>query len=949
MAVRADANSEYLRRTTGTFFNTAGISVLFWANLLVDRNASGCGWILTSPSNDYIAWYNSSGDGTTYLWECGDGPQLGSLNLSLNTWYCLALTRAGGGATQTVVYRRLVGDTTWTTASGQFATSFDPSAETILSNHFDLTNGWFPGRIVGVKQWNTVLTADELWQESQQFFPLRQANLAAWYPMVGNTVAASVIDHSGNGRNLTSNGTLSIEDGPPIAWRQGRRRIFIPSASSAQTISPSGIASEEGFGSATLTTGAVTVSPSAIASGETFGSSTVTPGPVTVSPSGIASAEAFGDTTVSPGAATISPTSIAAEEAFGTATLAPGSVSVSPTGIASAEAFGTAGLGLSISPAGIATAEAFGSPIPYQSAYNLEVLSTADLIAYYRLNETSGASAFDSSINEHTGTYTSGPTLAQSGLADTGDPAVLFDGSNDYIKVNHASTLNLSTGFSVECWIKWDSSNPSGYTLVLGKPGSNSGVDDNYTLWLFNNNDGTIQIQSFWGNGGFVSSENVSVVNGNNYHIVIATDGTTVGKAYLNAVDVTDPDLFFPLALSGTVNSSDLFIAWGVDGGSIYPAFKGVLDEVAIYSRPLSSTEVGDHFSAASAGTQNVSPTGITTAEGFGSATLTPGAVSVSPAGIATSEAFGSATVSPGAVTLSPTGIATDEAFGTATLTPGVVSLSPTSIDSAEAFGSATLVPGAVSVTPTGIATEEAFGNPALNLNIAPAGIGSDEAFGTAALNLFVLPGAIASAEVFGDATLSAGNTVSPSSIASAEAFGSHTLIPGSVTVSLNAIPSGEAFGDHVVTAGGSVISVTGIASTEAFGSHTLTPGAVTISPTGVGSLEAFGSASLNYTVTPDGIVSAEAFGNPALSLSLFCAGIASAEAFGNPSVLLFLQFVSPSGIASAEVFGLTSVVGGLPPVIPQLTLTMTTSDVTPAAIDNEPVTIPTISDIVGG
>jgi len=131
----------------------------------------------------------------------------------------------------------------------------------------------------------------------------------------------------------------------------------------AQTVTATGIASSEAFGTPTATAGTVQVSPQGIASGEAFGSPTLTPGAVTATATGIASAEAFGTASLS-ATATVSPTGIASAEAFGSATLTAGSVTVTATGIASEEAFGTATVqagSVTATATGIGSAEAFGT------------------------------------------------------------------------------------------------------------------------------------------------------------------------------------------------------------------------------------------------------------------------------------------------------------------------------------------------------------------------------------------------------------------------------------------------------------------------------------------------------------------------------------------------------------------------------------------------------------
>lgn len=85
-------------------------------------------------------------------------------------------------------------------------------------------------------------------------------------------------------------------------------------------------------------------------------------GDQTVTATGIASAEAFGTPSVK---LNVSPTSIASAEAFGTPSV---KLNVTTTGIPSAEAFGTPSLKLNVTTTGIASSEAFGTPTVQNAA-----------------------------------------------------------------------------------------------------------------------------------------------------------------------------------------------------------------------------------------------------------------------------------------------------------------------------------------------------------------------------------------------------------------------------------------------------------------------------------------------------------------------------------------------------------------------------------------------------
>jgi concanavalin A-like lectin/glucanase superfamily protein len=230
MALRASGTSQYGIRTAGGFFPLTAFTACFWINLETDKNASGAAFGLRLNS-DYIYYYNPNSDGQTYGWEVSvNGVQLDLTALTLNTWYFVALSKSGNGAGQATAYKRTASQSTLTSVSGDFNLGVTPTEETVLGNGFDTTNGYFPGRIAGLKQWSVALTADELLAESQQILPVRYADLHSFRPFHANAVAGAVIDYGGAGRSLTANGALSVADGPPVAWRQGRRSIFLPQA-----------------------------------------------------------------------------------------------------------------------------------------------------------------------------------------------------------------------------------------------------------------------------------------------------------------------------------------------------------------------------------------------------------------------------------------------------------------------------------------------------------------------------------------------------------------------------------------------------------------------------------------------------------------------------------------------------------------------------------------------
>lgn len=148
----------------------------------------------------------------------------------------------------------------------------------------------------------------------------------------------------------------------------------------------------------------------------------------------------------------------------------------------------------------------------------------------------------------------------------------------------------------------------------------------------------------------------------------------------------------------------------------------------------------------------------------------------VSPSGIASAEAFGTARLN---FRIIGQGLASGEAFGNAVVTtPQPQTITPSGIVSGEAFGTLTT---RLYLGPSGIATAEAFGAPRLAALIGPAGIASAEAFGltNVAKEQFITPPGLASGEAFGALTLQIGypQTITPDGIESGEVVEDPTLI----------------------------------------------------------------------------------------------------------------------------------------------------------------------------
>jgi hypothetical protein len=229
MAVRKDVSGDTLRRTTNLTGNT--YTVMGWFKISVDTNDYSCFLSVEADNGLDGHWYvGTNGTGTTLISynPSADGPNGSSL--TVGTWYHVALVRQGTGASDLIVYLNGVQDTTHGGGSNDATAGVGIGCR--VTDAFDSLNGC----AAAVKEYNAVLTAAEIVQEMRQYLPKRLANLNAWYPLL--STADDEVDYSGQGRTLTVAGTWATEDGPPIPWSMGGRRIYIPAAGGAPTGPP---------------------------------------------------------------------------------------------------------------------------------------------------------------------------------------------------------------------------------------------------------------------------------------------------------------------------------------------------------------------------------------------------------------------------------------------------------------------------------------------------------------------------------------------------------------------------------------------------------------------------------------------------------------------------------------------------------------------------------------
>jgi pimeloyl-ACP methyl ester carboxylesterase len=225
------------------------------------------------------------------------------------------------------------------------------------------------------------------------------------------------------------------------------------------------------------------------------------------------------------------------------------------------------------------------------------------LVAYYPFN----GNADDVSGNGN-GATVYGATLTTNRFG-TANAAYDFNGSSSYIDIPQNSGLNnLTTNFTLSAWIWQRSTNQNyGYRIIDKCP---AGTPYGWTFdTLGNSSDRSLRLQA-------AAASNPNVAGATAYslmqwHHVVATVSGTIGKVYLDGNLDGAGDV-------GNIpqNFLDIFIGrshpYGSDPGN-REYFNGMIDDVRIYNRALSGSEIQQLYSLSDIGPAPTPPTVVQT------------------------------------------------------------------------------------------------------------------------------------------------------------------------------------------------------------------------------------------------------------------------------------------------------------------------------------------------
>ncbi|WP_028065248.1 N,N-dimethylformamidase beta subunit family domain-containing protein [Solirubrobacter soli] len=198
------------------------------------------------------------------------------------------------------------------------------------------------------------------------------------------------------------------------------------------------------------------------------------------------------------------------------------------------------------------------------------------LVAAYGFEEATGTTVTDSSGKGNTGTLVNGPVRATTGKFGK---TITFDGSNDYVNVPDANSLDLTNALTMEAWVNLATAGGAAWRTVLMKEQSGGLAYGMYANTDNNRPSGHVYTSSE------VDTRGTAQVAANTWtHLATTYDGTTL-RYYVNGVQTSSK------AVTGNIVNSTSALRIG--GNSVWGEYlSGRIDEVRIYRRVLSAAEI---------------------------------------------------------------------------------------------------------------------------------------------------------------------------------------------------------------------------------------------------------------------------------------------------------------------------------------------------------------------
>lgn len=189
----------------------------------------------------------------------------------------------------------------------------------------------------------------------------------------------------------------------------------------------------------------------------------------------------------------------------------------------------------------------------------------------------------------HGATLQNGATFASGEVAG----AFSFDGTDDFVSLPASSDWNFGTGdFTFDFWARGNGTSRMqalSFDPDLGTRNLDFDFNDTFGLWVYWNSGGSNSIQV--GAPG-------DYTDGKWHHYALTRSGTTL-TLYIDGASKGNTTFSDPIDLSGGNNN---YFGAGINTGSPGYFWNGGIDEVEIFNRALSASEIATIYDAGSGG-----------------------------------------------------------------------------------------------------------------------------------------------------------------------------------------------------------------------------------------------------------------------------------------------------------------------------------------------------------
>lgn len=217
--------------------------------------------------------------------------------------------------------------------------------------------------------------------------------------------------------------------------------------------------------------------------------------------------------------------------------------------------------------------------------------SNDGLVAAYGFEEVSGTTVTDASGNGNHGTITNAVSIANGHSGK----ALSFNGANAWVTVKDSASLDLSASMTLEAWVYPLTMTNGGQTVILKE---SSGAE---VYALYADEDANLPV-SYINDGSYRGVTGPNRLPVNTWTHLVATYDGQYQRLYVNGIEVAKS------AQSGLIQQSGGVLRLG--GNSVWGEyFNGYIDEVRIYNRALTATEVGNNLATPVSGASTPSAT----------------------------------------------------------------------------------------------------------------------------------------------------------------------------------------------------------------------------------------------------------------------------------------------------------------------------------------------------